>query len=1094
MKEGSKFHGMLLAGMCLLLLLTSAGLVFLLVRQRELGEELVTLKSEMQELSQSCRLHAQILPADLREAGELRKLQRTRRNHDEEPTQSQEEKDMLMLMTYSMVPVKVFSELCDNPSGICMPGPPGPPGVPGRPGLPGPPGPRGSEGRQGRKGSRGPPGPPGPACAVCCSYEVKNQNTSERARPTKILTESQTALPGEDGRKVSNVSKEKLKNTSNESTSSHLNHSHKTPTDTSRETTTEKPATVSTVLLPAGVGERSEAVSGRNNVAESTVQMELVSPRPEDAWVEARPETGTEGPNKSTEVFSAADPAHDSRNVLSVTEFSERQQKHVKTEGSTYPREIDGEVLNVTVSENHPEVKKASELTGEHQEDRHNTSDETENTTEGPIMLGPVPPDVKQNPETAMNTELPTISPADRRRDAFISSDSAKHNKAKPDTDIKTVTRRPVTILQAVIEQVDVFDDRRNVTETTINIKPESSTSSPDEILRDSFITTDSTKNRVMNPERIAFTQEDRADGDSQTETLNDISAVNVTEEPQISSPDLQTSRPAENTPYVFFASDSEKDVKRKPESSTTHPAENSRDGVAGSQPTNGKKTKPDPATSHPDNDYVSNSENVTEGPVILLPVKPDAGQSSGDVNDSRNNIKTTMKADSQTPRPADHSRNAFVASHSRNDQRAKSDPASAHPDDREDVTEKPVILLPDSQTPRPAEHSNNGFVASHSRNDKKEEPGSSLPDDSMTDVKMETVTEEPVTLLPESATTRPAENTRNALTSPDLKEDIETKPESRSTHEGSSHESLNFTENSTKAPITASAASISVNLDEERNSVNATENTDDKPMKSDSTFNGTTSERWINSDCSIKTIRCSVKSFEMQSTFGAWMSEASQNDDGRFWFAEHFSGRTLVESRSILSFQNVSQKTIDVRMFYQGCGHVVYEGSFYFHNAGTNRLIKLDLKTRRTKSLTMPNSRYNNLTYLFRNSKTYFKFALDENGLWVIFASRTDDSTMVAELNPDTFSVESVFNTGYPTAKAGNAFVVCGVVYFTDNTDRRVTYAFDLKTETPLDAAFDLRAGNGILAMVSYYPNKKLLYMWNNSGVNICRVKLRHT
>lgn len=101
-----------------------------------------------------------------------------------------------------------------------------------------------------------------------------------------------------------------------------------------------------------------------------------------------------------------------------------------------------------------------------------------------------------------------------------------------------------------------------------------------------------------------------------------------------------------------------------------------------------------------------------------------------------------------------------------------------------------------------------------------------------------------------------------------------------------------------------------------------------------------------------------------------------------------------------------------------------------------------------------MANSRYHNLTYLFRNSKTYFKFAVDENGLWVIFAADTDDNTMVAKLNPDTFSVESVINTHYPTTKAGNAFIVCGVLYFTDDKDRRVTYAFDLNKESPQDAS----------------------------------------
>ena len=147
-----------------------------------------------------------------------------------------------------------------------------------------------------------------------------------------------------------------------------------------------------------------------------------------------------------------------------------------------------------------------------------------------------------------------------------------------------------------------------------------------------------------------------------------------------------------------------------------------------------------------------------------------------------------------------------------------------------------------------------------------------------------------------------------------------------------------------------------------------------------------------------------------------------------------------------------------------------------------------------RTKTLIMAHSRYNNLTYLFRNSKTYFKFAVDENGLWVIFASNTGDNTMVAKLNPKTFTVESIIKTAYPTSKAGNAFIACGVLYITDSTDRRVTYAFDLKTQSPLDVSFDLRSANGILAMLSYYPNKELLYMWDNSSVKTCKVKFKQT
>ena len=104
--QGFQAWKVLLVGMCVLLLILTSGLVFLLVRHKELSEELVRLDAQMQELSQSGGLQAGILSTDHDEAAELKKLHRSRRNQEREPTQSQEEKDMLMLMTYSMVPVR----------------------------------------------------------------------------------------------------------------------------------------------------------------------------------------------------------------------------------------------------------------------------------------------------------------------------------------------------------------------------------------------------------------------------------------------------------------------------------------------------------------------------------------------------------------------------------------------------------------------------------------------------------------------------------------------------------------------------------------------------------------------------------------------------------------------------------------------------------------------------------------------------------------------------------------------------------------------------------------------------------------------------
>ncbi|CAB1322617.1 unnamed protein product [Coregonus sp. 'balchen'] len=240
--------------------------------------------------------------------------------------------------------------------------------------------------------------------------------------------------------------------------------------------------------------------------------------------------------------------------------------------------------------------------------------------------------------------------------------------------------------------------------------------------------------------------------------------------------------------------------------------------------------------------------------------------------------------------------------------------------------------------------------------------------------------------------------------------------------------------------------------------------------------------------ECIIKTITCFTNVTQMETTFGVWMQDAAQVNDNQIWMAEHFSGRVLQEYRSIASFPNSSSKSIDMRKFYQGCGHVIYNGSVYYHNAGTSKVVKDNLKTRRLQTLAIENALYHNLTYLFHNSKTYFKFAVDENGLWLIYASVVEETMMVAKLDHRRFSVLSVVDTSYPLLKAGNAFIARGVLYVTDTKDTKITHAFDLMRAKPLNVSLDLRSANGIMAMLSYYPKNQLLYMWDNSSVKICK------
>lgn len=136
---------------------------------------------------------------------------------------------------------------------------------------------------------------------------------------------------------------------------------------------------------------------------------------------------------------------------------------------------------------------------------------------------------------------------------------------------------------------------------------------------------------------------------------------------------------------------------------------------------------------------------------------------------------------------------------------------------------------------------------------------------------------------------------------------------------------------------------------------------------------------------------------------------------------------------------------------------------------------------------------------YLFKMAKSYFKVAVDEKGLWVMFFSIPDEYIMVAQIEEETFSVLRLTNTTYPKSKAGHAFVTCGVLYITDTSYTHVTFAFDLLKEKQVDASFEFRLASVMqqinssaeakeaaisVAMLSYNPRDKHLYTWEDGSL----------
>ncbi|XP_067411926.1 gliomedin isoform X2 [Emydura macquarii macquarii] len=233
--------------------------------------------------------------------------------------------------------------------------------------------------------------------------------------------------------------------------------------------------------------------------------------------------------------------------------------------------------------------------------------------------------------------------------------------------------------------------------------------------------------------------------------------------------------------------------------------------------------------------------------------------------------------------------------------------------------------------------------------------------------------------------------------------------------------------------------------------------------------------------ECIIKSIGSPTQMGKIQQTFGTWMMEPANKSDERIWLTMHFSGNVIKEYENANALLNDSYKIIDLKGIFYGCGHAIYNNCLYYQKGGASTIVKFELDTASFRTLTIENALYHGRNYLFSNSKTYFNIAVDEKGLWIIFASSIDENIIVARIDEETFSVLQHINTTYPKTKAGNAFIACGVLYVTDTKDMRVTFAFDLLKEKQIDASFELKSAQSVLAMLSYSLRNRDLYTWEN-------------
>ncbi|XP_041507424.1 adhesion G protein-coupled receptor L2 isoform X29 [Microtus oregoni] len=246
-----------------------------------------------------------------------------------------------------------------------------------------------------------------------------------------------------------------------------------------------------------------------------------------------------------------------------------------------------------------------------------------------------------------------------------------------------------------------------------------------------------------------------------------------------------------------------------------------------------------------------------------------------------------------------------------------------------------------------------------------------------------------------------------------------------------------------------------------------------------------------------LKAIVDSPSIYEAEQKAGAWCKDPLQAADKIYFMPwTPYRTDTLIEYASLEDFQNSRQTTTyKLPNRVDGTGFVVYDGAVFFNKERTRNIVKFDLRTRIKSGEAIINyANYHDTSPYRWGGKTDIDLAVDENGLWVIYATEQNNGMIViSQLNPYTLRFEATWETVYDKRAASNAFMICGVLYvvrsvYQDNESEAGKNTIDYIYNTRLSRGeyVDVPFPNQYqyIAAVDYNPRDNQLYVWNNNFI----------
>ncbi|KAM9790047.1 adhesion G protein-coupled receptor L2b.1 [Syngnathus typhle] len=233
---------------------------------------------------------------------------------------------------------------------------------------------------------------------------------------------------------------------------------------------------------------------------------------------------------------------------------------------------------------------------------------------------------------------------------------------------------------------------------------------------------------------------------------------------------------------------------------------------------------------------------------------------------------------------------------------------------------------------------------------------------------------------------------------------------------------------------------------------------------------------------------------YEAEQQAGSWCKDPLQAGDKVFFMPwTPYRTDTLIEYASLEDFQNNRQTTTyKLPHRVDGTGFVAYDGAIFFNKERTRNIVKFDLRTRiKSGEAIVNNANYHDTSPYRWGGKTDIDLAVDERGLWVIYATEQNNGRIVvSQLNPYTLRFESTWDTAYDKRSASNAFMACGVLHVVrstyeegenDGAASQIDYIYNTKLSQGEYTDIGFPNQYQYITAVDYNPRDNQLYVWNN-------------